>query len=63
MKKMLAIGIGIAIIAIIIGVVAYTGNNVTESKNTGESSTNVISKGKNYSVTLTENLGVQDKGP
>jgi hypothetical protein len=61
MKKTLAIGIGIAIIAIVIGVMAYA-SNVSELKIEGPT-TDAVPKGKNYTVTLTETLGAADKGP
>lgn len=61
MKKKLAIGIGIAIIAIVIGIVAYA-SNVSELEIEGPT-TDTAPKGKNYTVTLTETLGTTDKGP
>ena len=64
MKKTVLIGIGIIVaVTIALVVIAYDRNNIDESQNLDELLPNVIPKGKNYSVTLTENVGVKDTGP
>lgn len=63
MKKTVLIGIGIIVVIIALVMISYDRNNIDESQNLDELLPNVVPKGKNYSITLTENVGVKDTGP